>query len=261
MNILITGGKGYIAQSLYSALRYEYNITLLSRENFDLTDSQSVNKWFKGKYFDIVIHTAVIGGNRLIPEIESIKIQNLKMWENLISNKSYFDRLIHFGSGAELHMLDTPYGLSKHIIAEEIKKESNFANLRIFAVFDQNELERRFIVSNIKRYINKESIIIHQDKFMDFIFMEDLVSLTRFSILHPSIKLIDCCYKEKYKLSDIAEIINNLSDYKVPIEIHSKGLASSYIGSYKELGIKFIGLENAIKKIYHELNFILHNNF
>jgi hypothetical protein len=96
---------------------------------------------------------------------------------------------------------------------------------------------------------------------MDFIFMEDLVSLTRFSILHPSIKLIDCCYKEKYKLSDIAEIINNLSDYKVPIEIHSKGLASSYIGSYKELGIKFIGLENAIKKIYHELNFILHNNF
>jgi nucleoside-diphosphate-sugar epimerase len=122
MNILITGGKGYIAQSLYSALRYEYNITLLSRENFDLTDSQSVNKWFKGKYFDIVIHTAVIGGNRLIPEIESIKIQNLKMWENLINNKSSFDRLIHFGSGAELHMLDTPYGLSKHIIAEEIKK-------------------------------------------------------------------------------------------------------------------------------------------
>ena len=28
-------------------------------------------------------------------------------------------------------MQDTPYGLSKHIIAEKIKKESNFTNLRI----------------------------------------------------------------------------------------------------------------------------------
>jgi nucleoside-diphosphate-sugar epimerase len=261
MNILITGGKGYIAQSLYSALKNEYNVISISRDNFDLTDSHSTHQFFENKYFDIIIHTAVIGGNRLSSDTEFVKFQNLKMWENIINNKSHFNRLIHFGSGAELYMLDTPYGLSKYLIAERIKEESNFTNLRIFAVFDKNELERRFITSNIKRYINKESIIIHQDKFMDFIFMEDLVSLIKFSILQPSVKLLDCCYEKKYKLSDIAKIINNLSDYQVPIEIQSEGLASSYIGNYEELEIKFIGLENSIKKTYHELNFILHNNF
>jgi len=260
MNILITGGKGYIAKSLYSTLKNEYNIVSISRDDFDLTNSQLTDQFFKGKYFDIIIHTAVIGGNRLISDTEFVRLQNLKMWENLINNKSNFNRLIHFGSGAELYMLDTPYGSSKNFIAEEIKKESNFTNLRIFAVFDKNELERRFITSNIKRYINKEPIIIHQDKFMDFIFMEDLVSLIKFSILNPSVKLLDCCYKEKYKLSDIAKMINNLSNYQVPIEIQAEGLASPYIGNYEELGIKFIGLENSIKKTYHELNFILHNN-
>ncbi len=254
VRILITGGNGYIAQAIYASLKNEHNITLITRKDFDLTDSELTNQWFKDKYFDVVIHTAVVGGNRLKPEDKTITEFNLKMWDNLLNNRSHFSQLIHFGSGAELYMQDTPYGMSKHIIAENVKKESNFTNLRIFAVFDENELERRFIISNIRRYINKEPMIIHQDKFMDFIYMDDLVSLIKFSILHPSINLIDCCYQEKHKLSDIAKMINNLSDYQVSIEISSKELASSYTGIYSELGIKFIGLEKAIKQIYEKLN-------
>jgi nucleoside-diphosphate-sugar epimerase len=254
MKILITGGKGYIAQAIFNSLRTEYDITLITRDNFDLTDSNSTTNWFQDKYFDVVIHTAVVGGNRLKSEDESIIKSNLQMWKNLLENKSHFTQLIHFGSGAELYAKDTPYGLSKSIIAESIKTKPNFVNLRIFAVFDKNELDRRFITPNIKRYINKESIIIHQDKLMDFIYMEDLISIIKFSILHPTISPINCSYKEKYKLSDIANLINNLSDYKVPIEIHSQELAPAYTGAYTDLGINFIGLEQAIKNIYNELN-------
>ena len=260
MKILITGGKGYIAQAIYNAFKIEYNVTLTTRDDFDLSDSESTSNWFSDKYFDILIHTAVVGGNRLVPDTELVKDQNLQMWENLLQNQSHYNQLIHFGSGAEIYAVGTPYGLSKSIIAKSIDSKCNFTNLRIFAVFDQNELDRRFIISNIKRYINREPIIIHQDKWMDFIYMEDLVSLIKFSILHPTINPINCCYKEKYKLSDIANLINNLSTYKVPIEIHSKGLAPSYTGAYAELGIEFIGLENAIKKTYNELNLILHND-
>jgi nucleoside-diphosphate-sugar epimerase len=253
-NILITGGKGYIAQAIFNALKDEYNITLLSRDDFDLTNPEATNQWFTGRQFDILIHTAVVGGNRLNSEDNIIVKSNLQMWENLLVNNSHYKQLIHFGSGAELYAKDTPYGLSKSIIAEFIKTKLNFINLRIFAVFDKNELDRRFITPNIKRYINKEPITIHQDKLMDFIYMEDLISIIKFSILHPTINLIDCCYKEKYKLSDIANLINNLSDHKVPVEINSEGIASSYTGDYTDLGIKFIGLESAIKTIYNELN-------
>ena len=89
---------------------------------------------------------------------------------------------------------------------------------------------------------------------MDFIYMEDLISIIKFSILHPTISPINCSYKEKYRLSDIANLINNLSDYKVPIKIYSQELAPSYTGAYTDLGIQFIGLEQAIKNIYNEIN-------
>lgn len=260
MNILITGGKGYIAQAIYNALKTEHNITLLTRNDFDLIDSESTNKWFVGKHFDVLIHTAVIGGNRLIPDIELVGQQNIKMWENLLTNQSHFTQLINFGSGAEIYSQDTPYGASKNTIAKSIESKYNFINLRIFAVFDKNELDRRFITSNIKKYIKKEPIIIHQDKWMDFIYMKDLISIVKFSILHPIVSPINCCYNKKYKLSDIAYLINNLSTHKVPIEIHSEGLSESYTGEGTDLGINYIGLEQGIKNIYNELNLILHNN-
>lgn len=253
MKILITGGNGYVAQSIYDVLKNEHDVALITRQDFDLTDTKSTNQWFQDKHFDLLIHTAVVGGNRLNPEDESIIKSNLQMWRNLLYNQSSFAQLIQFGSGAELYAKDTPYGLSKSVIAESIKTKSNFTNIRIFAVFDKNELDRRFIKANIQRYINKESIIIHQDKYMDFLYMDDLISIIKFSILHPTVNLINCCYQEKYKLSDIANIINSLSTYKVPIKIHSEELAPPYTGAYADLGINFIGLEEGIKKVYQHL--------
>jgi len=252
MKILITGGRGYIAQSIFNTLKSEYEITSITRDDFDLTDLEATSNWFQDKYFDVLIHTAIVGGNRLNPEDESILKQNLQMWRNLLANQSHFKQLIQFGSGAEIYAQDTPYGLSKHVINESIKDKPNFTNLRIFAVFDKNELDRRFIKSNIKRYINKEPIIIHQDKYMDFFFMEDLISLVKFSILNPTISPINCCYDKKYKLSDIALIINNLSDHKVPIHLQSTKQGTPYTGAFTDLGIELKGLKYGIKKTYNE---------
>jgi nucleoside-diphosphate-sugar epimerase len=253
MTILITGGKGYIAQAIYNALKEEHKITLLTRDDFDLTDSLSVSNWFSDKFFDLVIHTATVGGNRLKKEDQIILNQNLQMWDNLVKNKSHFNNLIHFGSGAEIYAVDTPYGLSKHLINESLKNYSSFTNIRIFAIFDSNELERRFIKSSIKHYINKEPIIIHQNKFMDFFYMEDLISLIKFIILHPEVDLIECCYPQRYSLLDIANLINDLSNYKVPIQIETPSLGTNYTGTYTDFKIKFKGLEKGIIETYYKL--------
>ena len=159
MNILITGGNGYIAKSLSNNLT-EYNITTITRQDFDLVNRKATNDWFKDKYFDIVIHTAVVGGSRLKTDDGEIFYQNIQMFYNLLSNKHCFNNLIHFGSGAELGTPDSPYGISKNIINRIIKHEPNFHNIRIFAVFDENELNTRFIKSSIKKYINKTPIKI-----------------------------------------------------------------------------------------------------
>ena len=93
MNILITGGNGYIAKSLSSKLD---NITSITRKDFDLTDRKATNDWFYNKYFDVVIHTAVKGGSRLIKDGADVCYQNLQMFYNLLNNKHCFNKLIHF---------------------------------------------------------------------------------------------------------------------------------------------------------------------
>ena len=45
IKILITGGNGYIAKSLYNAFKDTYEVTSISRNNFDLSSFNSLNKY------------------------------------------------------------------------------------------------------------------------------------------------------------------------------------------------------------------------
>ena len=250
MKILITGGNGYIAKSLSKKLD---NVTLITREDFDLIDRDATNTWFQDKHFDVVIHTAISGGSRLQKDDSNVFYQNIQMFYNLLYNNHNFSKFITFGSGAELNMPTNPYGLSKNIINRIIEQEPNFYNIRVYGVFDENELDTRFIKSNIKRYINRQPIEIHQNKLMDFIYMEDLISLVKYYINNSIVpKVGEGCYRKKYSLLDIANLINNLSNYKVPINIQNKDLSLPYVGRMIP-SINFIGLEEGIKKVYNKL--------
>ena len=46
MNILITGGDGYIASTLQIHLSAHHNVTCISRKDLDLTVSSEVNTFF-----------------------------------------------------------------------------------------------------------------------------------------------------------------------------------------------------------------------
>ncbi len=253
LKILITGGNGCIAKSLYNLLKNKYDVTCITRQDFDLTDSFETLKYFSNKYFDIVIHCAVSGGSRLKTETWVDMDSNLKMYYNLLNCKNKFNKLIHFGSGAETNTSESPYGLSKRVIAKSILEQENFYNIRIFAVFDENELDTRFIKGNIQRYINKEQIIIHQNKFMDFFYMKDLVSLVDYYIQSENPpKEIDCSYSESHSLFNIANMINNLDTHKVHITFNQNEMGEKYCGNSNIL-LNYIGLEEGIKQVYNKL--------
>jgi hypothetical protein len=131
----------------------------------------------------------------------------------------------------------------------------NFLNLRIFAVFDENELATRFIKSNITRYINKERMSIHEDKAMDFFYMADLISLINYFLTKEEWRYnyIDCVYREKLKLTDIVNIINQLSDYKVPVELQNTVQGEAYTGMWRGLPTEIVGLHQGIKNVYNIL--------
>lgn len=253
MNILITGGNGYIGKSLHAALSSKYNDVSISRHDFDLTDREATNNFFKHRLFDVIIHCAVSGGSRLKEDITNDMDNNLQMYYNLLNCKDRFGKLIHFGSGAEITQPESPYGLSKRVIAKSILEQENFYNIRIFAVFDENELDTRFIKGNIQRYINKEQIIIHQDKFMDFFYMKDLVSLVDYYIQNENPpKEIDCSYSESHSLFNIANMINNLDTHKVHITFNQNEMGEKYCGNSNIL-LNYIGLEEGIKQVYNKL--------
>jgi hypothetical protein len=176
------------------------------------------------------------------------------MYYNLLANESKFKKFISIGSGAEIFAQEEPYGLSKHVINYSMKNKTNFHNVRIFAVFDENELETRFIKSSILKYLNNQSIEIHQDKLMDFFYMKDLITLMEYCISADDLpKEINCSYRNIYHLKDIANIINKMDEHSVPIRVVNKKIGTSYIGNFTNLGIEYVGIEQGIENVFNKL--------
>lgn len=252
MRILVTGANGYIGKSICQAFKNKYEIFPISRNDFDLTDTSAVQDYFKDKYFDIVIHCAIFGGGRLKGDDVDVLDNNLIMYYNLINNKHRFKKFITFGSGAELFHQHTNYGLSKHIIRKSLLDKEEFYNIRIFGVFDENELPTRFIKANMTRYMQNEVIQIYENKKMDMFYMKDLLLLIDHYILNSSVpKEIDCTYEKSLHLSDISNLINNLDTHKVDINIHKN--ITEYSGKFIDLGLPYIGLEKGIIEVYNKI--------
>lgn len=259
MKILVTGSRGYIGSAASKLLSSGNDIVCHTREMFDLNDTQAVKDHFIQNQYDVVIHSAIKGGSRLKKDDTSVLYENLKCFYNLYDCKDSYKRLITFGSGAEFTQKDTAYGISKRCIGDIIKNEKKFINLRIYAVFDENELDTRFIKSSINNYLNRKDIVIHQNKYMDFFAMQDLLALIKYFCLAKdheiTNRVIDCCYERKYTLSDIAKYINALDNHRCNIVIQQPGLGENYTGFSNTLPtFEQIGLFAAINQMYNKLN-------
>lgn len=255
MKILITGSNGVVGKFLSKKLK-DHDLYIPKRSCVDFTNRHHVDQFFNShSRFDLVLHCAVRGGNRLYHDSWDVLDDNLKIYYNILHHKNSYDRLISFGSGAEIYMPDSPYGLSKKAISKSILDQFNFYNIRIFGLFGEGELESRFIKANLDRYFQHKPIEIHQNKMMDFFYIEDLWKIVQYYMnteLPP--KEIDCCYKESkgVDLLDISNMINNLDNHKVDIVVKSKEPGSSYVGRQNQLDIEYIGLEKGLKLEYEK---------
>ena len=270
MKILVTGANGYIGSAICKHL--PYNTVKLTRDVVDLTNQSKVDEWFKDKKFDVVIHCATVGGLRTQHDTSDVTHQNIQMFYNLLRNKNRFNKLINIASGAEFDRTQNiapiwtedgkrfptdPYGMSKSIISKLVENEEYFYNVRVFGLFDENELETRFIKSNIKRYINKEEMIIHKDRLMDLFYMKDFIEVIKYYLTNKNLpQTLDCTYEDTLMLSEITELINNLDTHKVEIKI-SKENDFAYFGNkmpLEILKIKLVGLKQGLKETYNKLN-------
>ena len=273
MNILFTGSEGFIARELikrFKKEKYVNKIYEINRKNFNLLNLCDVENYFSNKNIDFVVHCAISGGRRGHKEHSGMFYENIRMFENLASQRKKYIAMISFGSGAEMErtndiMLKNErqflshhqppkdyYGFSKYVIAKRINDiNENICNFRIFNVFGSLEKKDRMIKSNINRFKAGDCFIIHQNKFMDFFSAEDLYRVVNFYFKNFNLKLdkdINMCYINKVTLFDICKIIDNQNN----IRILKDGFSPAYCGDgyvLSTLALTLQGLEESIKKM------------
>jgi nucleoside-diphosphate-sugar epimerase len=279
MKILITGGNGNIAKIVKNNLSEIFDIINPSHKELDILDFNKLKEFLSENSFDILIHTAILGGRRTNEDSVDVVYKNLMMLENLLKFSENFKMIINLDSAAiydrntdilnrkEEELFTVPndyYGFSKYIIYKRSLNYSHFYNFRIFNIFHPNEESSRFIKSCFLAKKNNTDITIYEDKFFDFVYENDFITIVRFyldNINNAGLleKTINICYEKKYKLSDIAIIVINNND---KINIINKNSINNYCGNnlkLKNINIDLLGLEKSL--IIYETKYLTQLNY
>lgn len=280
MKVLITGANGFLAKQIkkyYSSSKHE--LLLTTRAELDPSSYENVKDFFKYNNIDVVIHTATKGGKRgAVDSILDLQT-NIKMFNNLQEFSDKYKVMITFGSGAEFDRTNSIvkareeqifdknptdyYGMSKNIVSRLIAsgEKSNIFNLRLFGCFGEFEEEQRLFRNSFSRIKAGLGIAIHQDKYMDYVYADDVVRTIEFIIENGDNILdrdINVCYKEKYLLSEMSNLFSSkMLGFSKLDEISSMTLGNEYTGDnarLSKLGINFIGFEKGIEECLTKWN-------
>ena len=265
--ILFTGGGGFVGRQIIPLLQEEgWEIIRPRSSQVRLDFEEEVDTLFEDGAYDAIIHGAIVGGRRDGDDSKKTFMTNMRMFENLFRHVDKCGLFINFDSGASFgrpainetpsssdlgkQVPGDPYGFSKYCIAQRVLNHPQGINLRIWGCFGPLEQSTRFFATNVKNYINKKDITLIKDRKMDFIYVDDLYKIVNY-FLHfrdrAHIKDVNCVYQKKYYLSEMAEMINNLDDYRVNVTREGQYPEHSYCGAPNDLGIDYIGLEQGIK--------------
>ncbi len=275
IKILITGGNGFIAQSLLRDFKNKYDVTCLGRDKLDLLDSEQVRQWITEGSFDIIIHAATYDAAPAFTTKDPSKVleNNLKMFFNIARCSEFFGKMLYFGSGAEFgrenwipkmnesyfdsHIPSDPYGLSKYIMAKYAEQSSNIYNLRLFAIAgERDDWRYRFISLACCKAAFNMPITYHQNVFFDFLYIEDLVRICEWFILNqPEYKIYNVCSGTIIDYQTLAQKICMASNKDLEIRANCPGTNTEYSGDnrllLKELSdYKFISADEYVPRMY-----------
>jgi GDP-L-fucose synthase len=281
MKILITGGQGYIARNLVPLfVNAGYTVDAPSRTEMDLLNPERVEEYLTNSKPDVIIHAAVKGGDRDHKDTwEDVFVPNMKMFENLYlcAMRPDFEscKFIVIGSGAEFdrrypingRFEETakyswpvdPYGLSKNLITRRCHEDlDNIWVVRLFGCFNFDEDPSRFIKNGILNLKRGLPIEIHQNKKMDYFYLDDIFTVIDFILNHPENipKDINLVYPEKKTLLDIASLIHkHMNVFHPTIKLNEMGEGYDYTGSgyfldrMRKVGnLQLLGLEEGIRR-------------
>jgi UDP-glucose 4-epimerase len=274
MNILLTGGSGFIGRNiLESYLTKKHYFTAPRHNELDFLDEGAVKNYFDTHDIDVVIHGAVRPGHRNAADPTGQLYQNTKMFFNIARNADRFRKMIYLGSGLvydlrhyspkmkeeyfDVHVPADEGGFSKYVIAQYIKNADNMVELRIFGIYGKYEdYAIRFISNAICKTLFDLPITIKQNRCFDYLYIDDLMQILGFFIQNDGhFKHYNITPDHTVELMKLAETIQAISGKDLPIKIAQDGMGIEYSGDNGRLraeipSLKLTRHEEAIRQLY-----------
>ena len=269
MRILFTGHRGFLGRELIPHLEEQGHDVTTS--NIDYSSDFNVNQFLRNREFDYILHAAIRGGRRIRKDSTDDFYNNIRMFEVLASTGI---PMITFCSGAAYgregdiynatedrvgkRIPTDYYGFAKSLITQRARQLNHVQILRFFNVFGPTSQKDMFTSANIRNYINRKEIVVFQDKYMDFFGIDDTKTVVDLYLKKAKIlpKEINLVYEDNLMLTDVASMINELSDYTVPVKIEKNGMQNAYCGSgylLNTMGIGLKGLKHQLRSTYEYL--------
>jgi nucleoside-diphosphate-sugar epimerase len=263
MNILITGGRGFVGGFIAQNLK-NHKIFCPGKQELNLLNSNQVSAYFDYYNIDVVIHCALTG-REVLGSLDPVYLNDgILMFRNLWINKGKFKTLINLGTvyehsleidntmikeGDFIHHLPiTSYGYAKNIVARIIKDTENFYNLRIFGNFHETESEKRFF----KKLLLEDEITIHNDHYIDYLYMPDILPLIECVINDQSqYRDINMVYPTKYRLSEMAQMfcnIHGLNTSKIKVLKQGDKNLTGDPSRFTSFNFNLMGLEEGFRR-------------
>jgi GDP-L-fucose synthase len=272
--VFITGGRGFIGKNLTEKLTAAgYRVLAPSSSELNLLDEQAVDEFMRRQPVDIIIHAANKGGGRDTMGMADVVQMNLRMFFNIAKHACEVEKMIHFGSGAEYGKhkpiimaseddadnalpLDD-YGFYKAVCSRYIQRlDGNIINLRIFGCYGKYEDYRfKFISNAIVKNLLGLPIVIRQNVFFDYIYIDDLIRMVVWAMNNETLhKVYNISNGTRIDLLTLVELINGIASIPSAIEVDNPGLNLEYTSSneriLKELTVEFTGHGQAINELY-----------
>lgn len=271
--ILITGGSGFIGRNLVDQLPNDYHILAPCHDDLELTDEDCVSQCFEDNKIDIVIHCAVKPGHRNAKDRTALVYNNTKMFFNIVRNAHQYKKLLFIGSGAvydmrhyqpkmkeeyfDAHVPVDEDAFSKYMISKYIEKSENAVDLRIFGIFGKYEdYAIRFISNAICKILYDLPITIKQNRWFDYIYINDLVRVIKYFITHEGgYKAYNVTPDKSIELLELAEIVKQVSGKDLPIKVGKPGLGREYSGDNARLraeipNLRLTPIHDAVSELY-----------
>ena len=276
MNILITGAEGFVGKNLVENFQRDaYSVLHPSVQELDLTCSQSVSSYLNDHAVDVIVHSATTL-RRGTDYPDDVCENNLRMFFNLVRAKRPSTKLINFGSGSEYsrkywhakmpetffdhYVPDDSHSFSKYVISKYIDScdVGEILTLRIFGIFGKYEdYKYKFLSNSISKNIMNIDIVINQNVIYDYIYIDDFYRVVRhFVENNSSYKCYNVTPTQPIDLIEIANLINEVSDHKVPVVVLNDGVGVHYSGDNSRLmaelnGFSFMTYKDAISDLYN----------